>query len=119
MAVDAKVSWVGLTFKPGADGSDPPNCTVAVVVVLVALTVRVPVSGLDCVGAKTTPVVQLAPAARLVPQVFPKRLKGLAMAKLRPTAGDPPEFVIVTVCAALVCPMAVAASANCAGAVPS
>jgi hypothetical protein len=55
-------------------------------------------------GEKTTPVEQLAPAARVVPQVFCARLNGGVTARVSEVAAERPVFVMVTVCEALDCP---------------
>ncbi len=63
--------------------------------------VSVPVYGPLSEGEKITPVVQLAPAARVVPQVFCTRLKGGVAVSVSELAVEPPVLVMVTVCAGL------------------
>jgi hypothetical protein len=56
------------------------------------------------VGEKTTPGEQLAPAARVVPQVFCTRLNGVVAVRVSEVAAEPLVLVRVTVCEALDCP---------------
>jgi hypothetical protein len=73
--------------------------------VIVIAAVMAPV----VVGAKCPWIVQLAPAARLVPQLFanPKAEAFVPVtAMLVIDSGPPPVLVIVTVCDALVVPTA-------------
>ena len=52
------------------------------------------------VGVKTTPVVQLSPAARVEPHVFWVRLNGGETARIRPLAELLLALVTVAICAA-------------------
>ena len=70
----------------------------------------------SCMGLKTTPVVQLDPPASEAPHLFCVRLNGPLAVRLSPAAAICPLFEIVTVCAALFCPTAVAAKPSCEGA---
>ena len=65
---------------------------------MVAATVSTPVSEPRDGGVKTTPVVQLAPAARMAAHVFWERLNGPVTVRESPLAAVPPEFETVTVC---------------------
>ena len=80
---------------------------------------KVPVAAPEMVGVKTTPVEQLAPADRLLAQVFWVRLKGGATASVSDVAAKLPVLAIVTVCAALAWPTSTAGKVNCAGVAPS
>ena len=66
-------------------------------------------------GVKTTPTEQLAPAARLAPQVFCVRLKGAVTASVSPAAATLLVLVIVAVCAGLDNPTLATANVICAG----
>ena len=92
----AGVIWIA-PFNPPV----PLSETVARVVSFDADTVSVPVSRPRDWGVNTTPVVQLAPGARLVPQWFWEKLKGPEAASVRPEALMPSIFETVTVWAAL------------------
>src|SRR5215469_4035504 len=93
----------------------PLNATVAGVDTEVELMVNAPFNAPACMGAKTTPVVQLVPAASVVPQVFWTSENCAVSASSNPAASVPPLLVTVTVCAALVWPVAVAGNPICAG----
>jgi hypothetical protein len=58
--------------------------------------VSVPVYGPVREGEKITPVEQLIPAARLVPQVFCTRLKGGVAVIVSEVAAEPPVLVMFT-----------------------
>jgi hypothetical protein len=65
------------------------------------VTVTAPARGPDAVGVKVTAMVQFAPLARLVPQLFISEKSPLAtMLVIFKTA--PPVFVRITFCGALV-----------------
>lgn len=80
-----------------------------------AAIVSVPVYAKARGGEKTTPAVQLAPAARLVPQVFCARLKGAVAVRVIAFAVEPPVLAIITVCAALLAPGGTMAKTSCPG----
>jgi hypothetical protein len=60
--------------------------------------VSVPVNAPLTEGEKMTPVEQLAPAARVAPQLFCTRLKGGVTVRVSELAVEPPELVRLTVC---------------------
>jgi hypothetical protein len=64
------------------------------------VTVTAPASGPDALGVKVTAIVQLAPLARLAPQLFVSEKLPLAM-MLVIVRVAPPEFVRITFCGAL------------------
>ena len=68
--VVAKLIVAGVTPIPAETAPVPLSVTLAGVAIEADVTVNVPVSVPVAVGSKTTPTVQLAPAARLVVQVF-------------------------------------------------
>jgi hypothetical protein len=82
-------------------------------------TARVPVAVPLTVGVNITPAVQLAPAARLLVQVFCVRLKGAAVVSVSAVAAKLPVLVTVTVCAALEAPVIVDGKVNFEGLTPS
>jgi len=101
--VVANVSNVGSRLAEPAWPPSPVNATTAGAYVeepMVNASLNEPFAA----GVNATPAVQLAPAARLVPQVFSVRLKGEAVVSVSPAAASVPEFVTVTVCATLLCP---------------
>src|ERR1035437_5967335 len=66
-------------------------------------------------GEKTTPVEQLAPAARLAVQVFSTRLKGAVAVSVSELAAPVPVLAIETVWGALDCPGATMGNTSCDG----
>src|ERR1700687_2419774 len=75
-----------------------------------AVMASVPVAAPAAVGRNTTLMVQVVPAARVVPQVPPAapagRAKGPVNAKVMPVAVVPPVFLSVRVCAERLVPNA-------------
>jgi hypothetical protein len=65
-------------------------------VLIVSVPVRIPVVE----GVKPTPVVQLAPAAKVAGHAFPLMLKSPVAEIRNPASAAPPEFVTVSVCVA-------------------
>jgi hypothetical protein len=101
-----------------ADPAAPPaplNPTTAGFANAVEPALNVPVTIPFAVGMNTTPLAQLAPAARLVPQVFCTRLNGAPTETVSPPAVTALVFVMVAVCAALACPRVACVKNICAG----
>src|SRR6516165_8200438 len=97
----------------------PLNDTVAEGLTLAAVTVSTPASAPRDWGVNTTPVVQAAPDARLVPQLFCDRLNGPVTVRERLFAVVPPRFEIVTTWAAPALYNACAGNESWAGFTPS
>jgi hypothetical protein len=93
----------------------PLKVTVAAVAIEAVLTVNVPAAAPVAIGANDTPTVQLAPAARAPAHVYCVQLKPWLTAIVSVGAAKAVEFVIVTVCAALVPPGVTAAKLSDAG----
>jgi len=92
----------------------PDSGTVALAPSALEATVSVPVCALGFEGANTTLVVQVAPAARAVPQVLPLNLNPALAVRARlssETAGR--VFEIVTGIALLAVPTPVAGKFTC------
>jgi hypothetical protein len=117
---------VGKTIAPGVTAIAAPTApvplsrTVAGVVTEAELNVNTPVVAPVTAGAKITPTEQLAPAAKLPPQVLCVRLNGGGTVcpvtpSVSPVAAYVLVFVRFTVCAALDCPMLTTPKLNCAG----
>ena len=113
--VTGKLTCAGSNWTAPVNPPVPLSATVAAVIAEVELALNAPVKIPLDMGVKTTPVEQLAPAPRLVPQVFCARLNGPETASAKPLATVPPVLVIVTDCGALPCPSACAANVSCAG----
>ena len=113
--VVGKFAWAGSIWSAPVNPPVPFNATVAGAATDVELTVSDPVNGPVCNGANKTATVQLAPAARLVPQVLAVRSNCPVTASANAAAAVPPGLEIITVCAGLICAMAVAAKVSCAG----
>jgi len=113
--VVGKATCAGNIWTAPVSPPVPLRATMVAVAIDVDAIVNVPVSDPLCIGANPTPAVQLAPAARLLGHVFCARLNGPLTDKATPAAAVPPELAIVTVCAALVWPIAVGANVSCAG----
>lgn len=109
---------VGNRIDPGCaltDAAAPPIPTSEAIAAsgkLTELAESVPLTTPLVVGVKSTPTEQLAPAARLVPQVLPVRPNGAAAATANCNADRSPVFVIVAVCAALASPSLVCTKFN-------
>lgn len=78
------------------------------------VTVSVPVAEPEAVGVNVTETVQLAPAARVLPQVL-VCANGPVVATAEMSAVAPPPLVTVVVCAALVEPTVVLPNVSSAG----
>ena len=76
------------------------------------LAVNTPATALVEVGVKTIAIVQLPPAARLLTQLLDEMLKGEAITNDGVASVVLPELVIVTTCATLATPTAVAKKLN-------
>ncbi len=109
-----KLSCAGCNCTEPAAPPIPVRITVAVFKVDEP-TVSVPPAVPFAVGVNTTPVVQLAPAARLVVQVFCVRLKGAVTVSVSPAALRLLALLTVTVCAALAWPSVASVNVICAG----
>jgi hypothetical protein len=68
--VIGKLTWAGCICKAPLNPPIPLSATVVDVETEVDAIVNVPASDPDCTGENTTPTAQLAPPARLVPQLF-------------------------------------------------
>jgi hypothetical protein len=79
-----------------------------------SVTVTVPVRFPPVVGVKVTEIVQLAPAATLLPHVFVSAKFAEAVIEVI-ESGATPEFVNVIVCAALIEPSVSAAKVRLVG----
>ena len=109
-----KLKLCGEALRDAAANPIPLSAAVAeatVVPLNVILPLRVPAS----VGENAIAIVQLPPATSVVPQVEDCSAKSPLTAIARFASTEPPEFVTVTACAALVCPVGVAAKLNCVG----
>jgi hypothetical protein len=84
----------------------PLRLTVCEPLRALSLNVRLPVAAPVAVGVKVTPTAQLAPAARLVPQVLPAIAKAPLVPMLENASDMLCWFVSVTVFAELVVPIA-------------
>ena len=93
----------------------PESATVAGVATAVELMESEPVAEPPAVGEKTTEAVQLAPAARLPVQPFCATLKGPEAASVTEPMAKLVELVMVTDCAALDWPAAIAAKVSWVG----
>jgi hypothetical protein len=113
--VVGKTSRVGLIVTNPSVPPVPLNPTVAED--KAELMVNAPVKSPLTAGVKTNPTWQLAPAAKVLAQVFCEMLKGgLGVAeKDRAVAVALPELVIITICAALVWPIVGSVKVNCDG----
>jgi len=94
----------GATWMATAAAPVPLSDTVAVLAMVEDVTVSEPVATPVAVGVKTTPTVQVEPAARLAGQVFCARANPAVTASESALAGALLVLLTVTVCAALVEP---------------
>ena len=114
--VVAKLMAAGATWMAAASAPVPLKATVATLTTVAEVTVKEPVCAPVEVGAKTTPTVQLEPAASEVVQVFCVREKPAVTESASWVAATVLELLTVTVWTALVEPATAGEKVNCAGA---
>jgi hypothetical protein len=120
-ALALPIAWSGNAYCMGVTVTGlalltpvPLNATVRGDPVPLSVMVNEPVTAPATVGVYTTAMVQLAPAARLAPQVFVS-LNGAPVWMLVMLSAVVWPFVSVTVAGALALPMAWDGNASCAG----
>jgi hypothetical protein len=96
---EPKLTTAGLAIIDPAEIPFPVSGTTAGVtpaesVLMVNVPVRIPIVD----GVNPTPVVQLAPAAKVAGHAFPLMLKSPEAETRNPASDAPPEFVNVNVC---------------------
>jgi hypothetical protein len=105
----------GVNWTPAASAPVPLSVTLAWSAIATDATFNVPVAIPVAAGANTTPTVQVALAARVAAHVFWVSANPALAVSVSCVAATVPELLMVTVCAALDVPTAVAAKLNCAG----
>jgi hypothetical protein len=113
--VTGKLMVAGVTWTAAASAPVALSVTLAWLAIAADATFNVPVAAPVAAGANTTPTVQAAPAGRLAAQVFWVNANPVLTVTASCVAAKLLELLMVTVCAALDVPTAVAAKLNCAG----
>lgn len=120
IVVEPNVSWVGERVAPGAPAAAPVPVSDTEVLDGVALwaIVNVAFRAPVALGVKVTETLQLADAARLLPEVqllLPIAKSAPAIDVAPSTSAAVPVLVSVTVCAAAVLPTVVEPNVSCVG----
>jgi hypothetical protein len=113
--VTGKLIVAGVTCTAAASAPAPLSVTLAWLPIAGEATFNVPVAAPVAAGANTTPTEHDAPPPRLVPQVFAVSANPALAVSASCVAASLLVLLMVTVCAALELPTAVAVKLNCAG----